>query len=543
MTIILAVTYPHAMTAIPLQPLNIYDPFVRHHAEQHGDRRALLTDRGETTYGELHELAGRYATLLQEVGLKPTDRVLIALPDGVDYVGALFGILRAGAVVVMVNPQLKSDQTSYFLDYTTPTVALVHTEVFDEFSAAATELSAPPVFLEVGTESFSERLSSASPEPAFHPTLDAHAAMFLFSGGTTGNPKAVVQSHRSFLNTTKLYGQGTLGLTEDDVTLSVPKLFFGYATGSNLFFPLYAGATAALFPERCTTEAFFRRIEQFQPTVLINVPTMVNNLLGTEEQIPDLAGIRLSTSAGEALPVELHRKWEEQFGIPLLDGLGTAEMWHIFISNRPDDVRPGTLGRVVDGFDVRSCDLAGNDVPDGEMGIMRVRGDSLAIGYWQDDEKTRDAFQGEWYVSSDMISIDADGYVTYGGRADDMLKVSGKWLSPQELENCLLEHDSVREAAVVGVKTPDGLVKPSAFVILNRDFAASGDLAVVLQDWAKSRLEPYKYPRDVTFMTDLPRTHLGKVDRGKLSRGEGRSSDETIKVLSDGIETADNLTA
>ncbi|MGY8778477.1 MAG: AMP-binding enzyme, partial [Longimicrobiales bacterium] len=238
------------------------------------------------------------------------------------------------------------------------------------------------------------------------------------------------------------------------------------------------------------------------------------------EQIPDLAGIRLSTSAGEALPVELHRKWEEQFGIPLLDGLGTAEMWHIFISNRPDDVRPGTLGRVVDGFDVRSCDLSGNDVPAGEMGIMRVRGDSLAIGYWQDHEKTRDAFQGEWYVSSDMISIDADGYVTYGGRADDMLKVSGKWLSPQELENCLLEHDSVREAAVVGVKTPDGLVKPSAFVILNRHFSASDDLAKVLQDWAKSRLEPYKYPRDVTFMTDLPRTHLGKVDRGKLSRGE-----------------------
>jgi benzoate-CoA ligase len=206
------------------------------------------------------------------------------------------------------------------------------------------------------------------------------------------------------------------------------------------------------------------------------------------------------------------------FGVPLLDGLGTAEMWHIFISNRPGDVRPGTLGRPVEGFEVRACDADGHDVPTGEMGIMRVRGDSIALGYWQDRVKSAEAFRDGWYVSGDMISFDADGYVTYGGRADDMLKVSGKWLSPKELEDCLLEHPAVREAAVVGQRTGEGLVKPGAFVVLVDGAVPSEELAEQLKAWARERLEPYKYPREVSFVDDFPRTHLGKVDRGALAR-------------------------
>jgi len=486
-----------------------------------GERVALRTDSGSSTYMQVHERSGRYATLLTEMGVQPGERVLIALPDGEDYVAALFGILRMGGVVVMLNPHLKPDQIRYFYDYTTPTAALIHTSVVDAFREAADGDTHAPRLIEVGEEDFAHRLSQANPEAAVYPASADDPAMFLFSGGTTGQPKAVVQSHRSFANTTELYGKGVLAMSEDDVTLSVPKLFFGYATGTNLLFPFAAGATVALFPERCTTEELFRRIEQFKPTVLINVPTMVNNLLGHGGgSTPDLSGIRLATSAGEALPVELHRRWDERFGVPLLDGLGTAEMWHIFISNRPDDVRPGTLGRVVEGFEVLSCDDDGVEVPGGEMGTMRVRGDSLAIGYWQAEEKTRTAFQDGWFVSGDMISIDADGYVTYGGRADDMLKIGGKWLSPQELENCLLEHSAVREAAVVGVPSEDGLVKPHAFIILGDAATPSDDLVAALQEWARARLEPYKYPREVTFLADLPRTHLGKVDRGKLARGE-----------------------
>jgi benzoate-CoA ligase family protein len=508
------------MTPAHEESLNVYDYFLGDRiAEGVGGRRALLTDAGETSYAEVHEAAGRFARLLGEEGVAPGDRVILALPDGEAYVGALFGILRLGAVVVMVNPHLSPEQVAYFFDYTTPRVALVDVDaraVFDEAGASARHA---PRLLTVGGASLQHRLAASAPDVPVHPTRAGDPAIFLFSGGTTGHPKAVVQSHGSFANTTELYGKRVLEMGPDDVTLSVPKLYFGYATGSNLFFPFSVGATASLFPERCTAETLFEKIESFRPTVLVNVPTMVNNLVRHPSAARrDLGSLRLATSAGEALPVELHRRWDELFGVPLLDGLGTAEMWHVFISNRPGDVRPGTLGRPVEGFEVRACDEEGSDVPVGEAGIMRVRGNSLASGYWQDAEKSAAAFQDGWYVSGDMISFDADGYVTYGGRADDMLKVSGKWLSPKELENCLLEHPAVREAAVVARTTPEGLVKPGAFVVLREDVPASDTLAEELKAWAKTRLEPYKYPREVIFLDDFPRTHLGKVDRRALTR-------------------------
>jgi len=508
------------MTFVPDDPFNVFDYFLGDRiAEGLGARRALLTDGGETTYREIFEASGRYAAYLLDSGVRPGERVLVALPDGTEYVAALFGILRMGGVVVMVNPQLNADQLRYFYEYTTPAAALVDALAISTFRSAAQGAAHAPRLIEVGGGPLAQRLAGTDAEVEVHPTSANDPAIFLFSGGTTGNPKAVVQTHRSFANTTELYGKGVLGLAADDITLSVPKLFFGYATGTNLFFPFAVGATSALFAERCTVETLFARIDAFRPTVLVNVPTMVNSLVGhPDAPRHDLSSLRLATSAGEALPVELHRRWDERFGVPLLDGLGTAEMWHIFISNRPDDVRPGTLGRAVDGFEVRACDDAGDDVPAGQVGIMRVRGDSLALGYWQDEARTAIAFRDGWYVSGDMISIDADGYVTYAGRADDMLKVSGKWLSPQELESCLLEHEAVREAVVVGVRTPEGLVKPSAFVVLADGAEATDAVAAELQAWAKNRLEPYKYPREVVFMDALPRTHLGKVDRGTLAR-------------------------
>jgi benzoate-CoA ligase family protein len=318
-------------------------------------------------------------------------------------------------------------------------------------------------------------------------------------------------------------------MSEDDITLSVPKLYFGYATGSNLLFPFAVGGTSALWPERCTADALFDRIERFRPTVLVNVPTMVNHMLADPDAPQrDLSSLRLATSAGEALPEELHRRWNEAFGVELLDGLGTAEMWHIFISNRPGDVRPGTLGTVVPGFEVRVCDEEGAEVPDGEVGWLWVRGGSCAIGYWQQMEKTQEAFRGEWYVSGDMVSRDADGCFTYAGRGDDMLKVSGKWLSPKEVENCLLEHAAVREVAVVGVTDESGLTKPHAFILPETppdDSSALAEeaeaLAGELKAFVKERLDPYKYPRVIHFLDELPRTHLGKVDRARLRREVG----------------------
>ncbi len=487
--------------------------------EGRGDRTAILTADGELSYAQLQDRANRYANVLRDMGIEAERRVIVALEDGPEFVCALFGALKVGAVAVMLNPHLKQDEVEYFLEYTRAAFAFV-----DEASRATFEHAVPSrhfrALAVVDDPDFLGRLERESPDQENYPAHRDDAAIWLFSGGTTGRPKAVLQTHRSFAYTTECYGKGVLGMREDDVTLSVPKLYFGYATGTNLLFPLSVGAASALWPERCTPEVLFDRIERFRPTILVNVPTMINQMLahpGAAKR--DLGSLRLATSAGEALPEELHRRWDEAFGVELLDGLGTAEMWHIFLSNRPGDVRPGTLGQVVPGFEVRVCDEEGVEVPDGEVGWLRVRGGSRAIGYWQQMEKTQQAFRGEWYVSGDMVSRDADGYFTYAGRGDDMLKVSGKWLSPQELENCLLEHPAVREVAVVGATDEAGLTKPHAFVLAVSPPDDPDALAEELQAFVKQRLAPYKYPRSVSFVEELPRTHLGKVDRARL-RGE-----------------------
>lgn len=501
--------------------LNISEHFLGARiAEGMEGRRALLTNDGPVTYGEVHALANRYGNLLASAGVRPEERVLLALADGPAYVAALFGTLRLGAVAVMMNPYLHAEQIRYFYEYTRARAIFVDTSVADAFAEAVTGARHAPEQLVVGTDAWNAAVAATPEELDPFPCHRDDPAIWLFSGGTTGSPKGVVQSHRTYANSTECYGKGILGIGPDDITLAVPKLYFGYATGSNLFFPFSVGATASLFPERCTPETLFDKIEAFRPTILVNVPTMVNQMLThADAGSRDVSSLRLATSAGEALPVELHRRWNDTFGVPLLDGLGTAEMWHIFISNRPDDVRPGTLGKVVPGFDVRVRDEGGNDLPAGEVGFLWVRGDSLGSGYWQHADKTREAFRGAWYASSDMISMDADGYVTYRGRADDMLKVSGRWLAPGELESCLLAHDAVTDVAVVGVSTDDGLVKPHAFVVPAEGAIADEALVAALQAWARDRLEAYKYPRRVVFMDALPRTHLGKVDRGKLARG------------------------
>lgn len=481
----------------------------------HGDRVAIREPAATHSYRDVAAASARIAHLLDASGVRPEERVIVALPDGAAFVSALFGILRRGAVVVMVNPDATPDLIAYFCAYTRASAILLGRSHLPAFEAATATLPRRPELLCVDAPEVERRLAQA---PSSYPTFDAHiddAAIWLFSGGTTGQPKAVVQANRSFVNTTELYGKAVLGLTAGDITLSVPKLYFGYALGSNVLFPFSVGASCVLFPERSTPESIFSSIARHRPTVLINVPTMVQQMLshpGAASQ--DLSSLRLATSAGEALPAELYTRWKDLFGVELLDGLGTAEMWHIFLSNRPGDVVPGTLGRVVEGFDVRLCDSDGAEVADGEVGALWVRGQSRAIAYWQRMDDTVNAFRGEWYVSGDMLRKNADGTFVYCGRSDDMLKVGGKWLAPGELENCLLQHDLVREVAVVGVPNVDGLVKPCAFVVSD---APSPSLAAELQAFAKQRLEPYKYPREVIFLASLPRTHLGKVDRHALA--------------------------
>ncbi len=483
-------------------------------AQGRGARTALHTEQRSYTYEEVQQEANRFANVLVEAGVQPEQRVILSLKDGLFFVAAFFGVLKMGGVVVMLNPELKKEQVDYFLDYTRARAAFVerdHAAMFDADAAPGRLLEH---VLVVDDDDFEARRSMADTAFANFPTHRDDAAIWLFSGGTTGKPKAVVQTHRSFAYTTECYGKGTLAMTEDDVTLSVPKLFFGYATGINLLFPFSVGASCVLFEDRCTEARVFELIQRFRPTVLVNVPTMIKKLLDSPtagEQ--DLSCLRLATSAGEALPPLLHERWNTAYGVDLLDGLGTAEMWHIFISNRPGDLRVGTIGKVVEGFEVKVCDEHGAELPDGEAGWLWVRGGARALGYWQQLEKTAWGFRGDWYVSGDLVTRDEQGWFHYGGRADDMLKVSGKWLATREVEECLETHEAVKEAAVVGVVDDDGLTKPHAFVV---PLEASPGLEETLQAWVKERLEPYKYPRKVALMDDLPRTHLGKVDRGRL---------------------------
>jgi len=503
----------------PPEQLNIADHFLAARVrEGAGGRVAIRTDTGNFTYEEVLALANRFANTLVAAGIQPEQRVLIALPDGPEYVRALFGTLAAGAVVVMANPALPADDFRHLLVYTRARAVVTHRDTADVIQSVARESRTAPAVQVVGDPAFDAALASAPTTFDMFPTHRDDPAIWLFSGGTTGKPKAVVQTHRSFAYTTDCYAKGVIGYRADDITMSVPKLYFGYATGSNLLFPFAAGASSVLFPEPPTAEILFEMIRRHRPTVLINVPTMIHKMLAhPEAKQQDLSSLRVCTSAGEALPAELHRKWMETFGVELLDGLGTAEMWHIFISNRPGHARPGTLGQVVPGFEVEVRDEQGLPLPPGETGWLWVRGGARAIGYWQQMEKNESAFRGEWYVSGDLISMDADGYVTYSGRGDELLKVAGKWLAPAEVEGCLLTHPAVAECAVVGRADGHGLVKPIAYVVAREP---RDDLGPELQAYVRERLDAYKHPREVFFVDALPRTHLGKVDRGKLGRAE-----------------------
>lgn len=507
----------------PPKHLNLADHFLEHRLRAgDGDRVALRLPTGDVSYGQVRERSLDWARVMRARGVRRDERVLIALCDGLDFVACLFGTLRLGAVAVMTNPQLEGEACARQIEYVRPRLAAVDAPAAEAFRHAADGADAlESGFVVAGDDgdpdSF-ERLLGDAPaaEPGLVRTHRDDPAIWLWSGGTTGLPKAVVQTHRSFANTTELYGLRTLGYGPDDVILSVPKLYFGYATGSNLFFPFAAGGSSVLFPDAPTPERLFEQIERHRPTILINVPTVIQRMLDHPGAAGrDLSSLRLATSAGEALPPPLYHRWKDTFGVELLDGLGTAEMWHVFLTNRPGDVRPGTLGRVVDGFEIDVRDAEGQPVADGEVGKLWVRGDSRALGYWQNLDKTRESFRGEWFVGGDLVCRDADGYVTYCGRGDDAMKVGGRWLIPKEVEDCLAGHPDVGRCAVVPGPNEDGLTKPYAFV-LPADGAVTDGLEERLKAWALERLDAYKHPRVVHLVDELPETHLGKIDRAAL---------------------------
>jgi len=483
-------------------------------AEGRGDRTALLCGDERYTFAELARLSDRAAAAFRDLGVSPDERVLLALDDRPEWVVAFFAVQKLGAVVVKVSPDLPPEQYGWYLYYSRARLVVTH----DRLAAAFHRADAPLLRRVVTVERDWGRLLGRAPGD-FRPeeTDRDDPAVWLFTTGSTGQPKAAVHTHRSFINAAVRYGGGVIGYREGDVALSVPKLFFGYATGAGLLFPFAHGAACALFPDRATPEEVFARIERHRPTVLVNVPTMVQRMCAAEDASRrDLSSLRVSISAGEALPAELVHRWKATFGVELLDGIGTSEMWHIFLSNRPGQVRPGSVGTLVPGYAARVVDDDGNDCPPGEIGTLWIAGGSRALGYHRDHARSCEVFRGDWYVTGDRFRVDEDGYFWFSGRGDDLLKVGGRWVSPVEIEDCLLRHPAVAHCAVVGHAGADGLVTPLAFLVPTFGHAPGDALAAELKEHVKQALGAFKYPRQFRFVGSLPRNDRGKVDRKAL---------------------------
>lgn len=480
------------------------------------DKVALRYREASFTFGEMHARSCRFGSHLRALGVREEDRVLLALDDTPAFADAWFGVVRVGAVVAMMNPGVPTKDWAYYLRYTRARV-LVTTAAYAEANAEAIrEALGRQLSAVIQVDADAAAIDARSADCPYGDTGPDDPAVWLFSSGSTGAPKACVHVAQDFIFNTEMYAKQVLGIRESDITLGVPKLFFGYATGTNLLFPWAVGATACLFSERTTVETIVANIEAFRPTIVTNVPTMIHRLLDHPRIGElDLSSIRLVLSAGEALPAELYTRWVARTGVEILDGIGSAEMFHIYITNYPGSVRTGTLGKLVPGYEAK---ILGEDelpVPSGEIGTLWVKGPSNAIWYHQDRQKSRVTFRGEWTTTGDQFRQDEDGYFIYCGRADDLLKVGGVYVSPAEVENCLLTHPDVSECAIVGVER-DGLMTTVAFVVATAP--GSPTLARVLQEHVKQRLAPHKYPRHVRFLDVLPRNDRGKVARAELKR-------------------------
>jgi len=504
---------------------NMADYFLYHNIEEGREGKTCLYYRDETyTYADAVRLSNRAGNALREAGLSAEDRVLLVLPDCPEFAWAWFGASKAGGVITMVNPLLPADDYRYYLEYTRARVAVVHESLIENFTQAARGAKHLRNVLVVGEEraeflSFAEALAAQPDELEPADTHKDDVAIWLFTSGSTGQPKGAVHLHHDLPYNTECYAKRVLGVNENDLTVSVPKLFFGYATGTNLLFPFAVGGATALFSERSTPEKMFEVVERYRPTILTSVPTMINGMLNVEGSAGrDLSSLRFCLSAGEALPAELYRRWVETFGVEILDGIGSAEMFHIYITNRLGDVKPGSLGRIVEGYEAEIVGADGRALPAGEMGTLRIKGDSAALCYWQAHEKSKATFAGDVCTTGDQFHVDEQGYYWYHGRTDDMLKVGGVFVAPAEIENCLLQHEAVVEAAVVGHDPGDGLVKPKAFVVAREGHEPGEELAQSIKEFVKSRLALYKYPRWVEFVASLPKNDRGKIDRKQLKQ-------------------------
>ena len=503
---------------------NVATHFVdRNIAEGRAAQVAFLCEDRTLTYGDVLDLTNRTGNALRELGVELEDRVLVLCLDAPEFLGAFWGAIKMGAVPIPVNTLMRAADYHYFLEDSRAKVAVVSAPLLAEAEPALAHASHLRHVLVAGGApgrhlGFEARLARASAELEPAATSRDDAAFWLYSSGSTGFPKGAVHLHHDMVVCAETYAKQVLALGPADRVYSAAKLFFAYGLGNAGYFPMGVGAQSVLSPGRPTPEGVFDLLTRRRPTLFFGVPTLYAAMLALKdaEQQFDLSSLRLCVSAGEALPEELYTRWRERFGVEIVDGIGTTEILHIFLSNRPGEARPGSTGRPVPGYEAAIVDDEGGPVPLGQIGNLRVKGDSTMAFYWNKHEKTKEALFGHWIQTGDKYWQDPDGYYWYAGRADDMLKVGGIWVSPVEVEAALVKHPAVLEAAVVGHEDQDQLVKPRAFVVLKEPETASLTLALELQAFVKARIAPYKYPRWVEFVAELPKTATGKIQRFKL---------------------------
>jgi len=506
-------------------------PAIHYHPPEADDRRTV-------TYAEVQAGSCRVANLLRELGLTIEDRVQLLLLDTPEFVEAYFGIMRAGCVAVPTNTWLQPKDYAYYFEYARPKAVIVDAEIWP---------SVEPVFRDAphtkhvivldrsggkapeGTLDYRERVGAQPDTALTEPTYRDDFATWLSSSGSTGNPKCVVHMHHDFVWNTVAYAQRTLKLAATDITLGAPKLFFGYALASNMLFPFSVGGSCVLVPQRLEPAEYLQLIEQYKVTQLVTVPTAIAKMLKVDAiESYDLESLHSLISAGEALPSRVYRDFTERFGVEIYDGIGSAEMFHVYITNRPGDVKEGSLGRIVDGYTYKLVDDDGDRVPKGEIGTLVIDGPSAGLCYWRMRDKSRETFFGDAVRGGDKFHVDDDGYFWYCGRGDDMLKVSGVYVAPVEVENCLIGHPAVHESGVVGGTDHDGLQRAIAYVELNAGHEPTEETADSIIAYCRGAIASFKAPRKIVFVDELPRTDTGKIRRAALREQAAKGSADTL---------------
>ncbi len=505
--------------AIRFSPVfNVAVPFIDRHLEE--GRAAKVVIRAgdeEVTYGELAERVNRCGNALVSLGIQPGERALMVVKDCPEFVYAFFGAVKAGVIPVPVNTMMRVTDYQYLIENSGSTALIYSPEFSDTINEALAAVAQPPSQI-LTTEELSTRMAAASPELAPAPATADTVCFWLYSSGSTGNPKGVIHPHRSMVYTSQCSGVDTIGLSEDDSCFSASKMFHSYGFGNALTFPLWVGGTMILSDQKVTPAMIFEMLETYRPTVFFGVPTLyAQQLHAMESRQPDTSSLRQCVSAGEALPGNVMLRWKEKTGTLILDGLGSTEALHFYVGNTQADHKPGTSGRLIGRYEVRIVDENGDPVEPGDIGTLHVRGGSTAIEYWNNPDKTSETMlEDGWLNTGDMYYQDDEGYFVNGGRGDDMLKVGALWCSPIEIEARLIEHGKVLEAAVVGRADPDGLIKPEAFIVLNNPADAGKALEEDLLAHCKDGLAHYKYPRWFNFVEELPKTATGKIQRFRL---------------------------